>query len=186
MLVEHLVKIETDDLVKLYILDQHLEGIRGTLYRQALFADFELAMHQEVEKGKTLTHDWLNEYYLQLTRLFYGHKEGVMTVDDYIKSEWLGIPHFYYNFYVYQYSTGIVASTALAEMVLSGGKSEQSRYLGLLKAGGSKYPLDTLKEAGVDLTTSQPIEIAIARFDETVGLMEALVDKINGIENNGR
>lgn len=186
LLVEYMVKTETDNLVKLYILDQHLEGIRGTLYRQALFADFELAMHREVEKGKTLTHDWLNENYLRLTRLFYGHNEEVVTVDDYIKNEWLGIPHFYYNFYVYQYSTGIVASTALAEMVLSGGESERLRYLGLLKAGGSRYPLDTLKEAGVDLTTSEPIEIAIARFDETVARMESLADTVNEAGDSGR
>lgn len=178
LLVDYLVKTETDNHLKLYILDQHLEGIRGTLYRQTLFADFELAMHNEVEKGKTLTHDWLSEKYLQLTRLFYGHKDGVVTVDKYIENEWLGIPHFYYNFYVYQYSTGIVASTALARMVLEGGKDEQTRYLNFIKSGSSKYPLDTLKDAGVDLTTPRPIETAISRFDETVAKMEKIADSI--------
>lgn len=178
LLVDYLVKTETDNRLKLFILDQHLEGIRGTLYRQTLFADFELAMHSEVESGKTLTHDWLCEKYLQLTRLFYGHKEGVVKVDKYIENEWLGIPHFYYNFYVYQYSTGIAASTALARMVLEGGKAEQTRYLDFLKSGSSKYPLDTLKDAGVDLTTPEPIETAISSFDEIVGEMEKIVEKI--------
>jgi len=178
LLVDYLVKTETDNRLKLFILDQHLEGIRGTLYRQTLFADFELSMHREVENGKTLTHDWLCEKYLQLTRLFYGHKEGVVTVDKYIENEWLGIPHFYYNFYVYQYSTGIAASTALARMVLESGKAEQTRYLDFLKSGSSKYPLDTLKDAGVDLTTPEPIETTISSFDEIVGEMEKIVEKI--------
>lgn len=176
LLVDYLVKTETDNQLKLYILDKHLDGIRGTLYRQTLFADFELAMHREVENGKTLTHDWLCEKYLQLTRLFYGHKEGVVKVDKYIENEWLGIPHFYYNFYVYQYSTGIVASMALARMVLDGGKTERTRYIDFLKSGSSKYPLDTLRDAGVDLTTPEPIVTAISEFDEIVGQMETIVE----------
>jgi len=178
LLVDYLVKTETDNRLKLFILDQHLEGIRGTLYRQTLFAEFELSMHREVENGKTLTHDRLCEKYLELTRQFYGHKEGVVKVDKYIENEWLGIPHFYYNFYVYQYSTGIAASTALARMVLEGGKAEQTRYLDFLKSGSSKYPLDTLKDAGVDLTTPEPIETTISSFDEIVGEMEKIVEKI--------
>jgi oligoendopeptidase F len=179
LLVNYLVKTETDDRLKLYILDQYLENFRGTLYRQTLFADFERTMHEQVENGQTLTPDWLGEKYLQLTRLYYGHKEGIVQVDNYIKNEWSGIPHFYYNFYVYQYSTGIVASTALADMVLNGGKSEQTRYLHFLKSGGTKYPLDTLKEAGVDLTTPRPIKIAISKFNEIVVEMEKIAERLD-------
>ena len=182
LLVHYLVKTETDDLLKLYILDQYFESFRGTLYRQTLFSDFELAMHRRVEEGQTLTPDWLDQTYLDLTRLYYGHKKGVVRVKKHIKNEWSGIPHFYYNFYVYQYSTGIVASTALADMVLNGGKTEQERYLGLLESGGSKYPLDALKDAGVDLTTPRPIEIAISQFNDIVAEMEAIVDRLKVVK----
>ncbi|MDQ1350598.1 MAG: oligoendopeptidase [Acidobacteriota bacterium] len=178
LLVNHLLKTETDDLMKLYILDQYIESFRGTLFRQVLFADFELLLHRAIEKGQTLTPEWLDKKYLQLTRLFYGHQEGILEVNKYIENEWSSVPHFYYNFYVYQYSTGIIAATTLAHMVLNGGKIEQDRYLDFLKSGGSKYPLDTLKDAGVDLTTPQPIEIALSRFNQIVEEMELIADKL--------
>lgn len=174
LLVNHLVKTGEDELLKLYILDQYIEGLRGTLYRQTLFAEFELAMHQAVEEGQTLTHEWLDKKYLELTRLYYGHDRDVIKVDKYIENEWSGIPHFYYNFYVYQYSTGIVAATALSDMVLKGGEAERNRYLDFLKAGGSDYPLNTLKKAGVDLTTPAPIIATIKRIDELIDEMENL------------
>jgi len=178
LLVHHLLEIETDDLVKLYILDQFLEEFRGTLYRQTLFADFELAVHRWVEKGQTLTCDWLDKKYLGLTRQYYGHKAGVISVNKYIENEWSNVPHFYYNFYVYQYSTGIAAAAALADMVLKGSDIERNRYLDFLKSGGSKYPLDTLKDAGVDLTTPQPIVMAVRKFDEIVSQMEIIVKRL--------
>jgi oligoendopeptidase F len=178
LLVHYLLETETDDLVKLYILDQYLEEFRGTLYRQTLFADFELIMHQWVEKGQTLTPDWLDNTYLTLTRQYYGHKRGIISVNKYIKNEWSNVPHFYYNFYVYQYSTGIAAATALADMVLKGSKVERTRYLDFLKSGGSKYPLDTLKDAGVDLTSPQPIVMAVRKFDEIVNRMEIIVKRL--------
>ncbi len=178
LLVHHLLKTETDDLLKLYILDQYLEGFRGTLYRQTLFADFEWLIHQQVEQDQTLTPDWLDHTYLDLTRQYYGHKKGIISVKKYIENEWSNIPHFYYNFYVYQYSTGIAAAAALAEMVLTGSETERNRYLRFLKSGGSKYPLDTLKEAGVDLTTPQPIVMAIRKFDEMVSEMETIAQRL--------
>ncbi|MCX6581785.1 MAG: oligoendopeptidase F [Candidatus Aminicenantes bacterium] len=178
LLVHHLLKTETDDLLKLYILDQYIESFRGTLFRQVLFADFELALHRAIEKGQTLTPGWLDKKYLRLTRLYYGHQEGILKVDKYIENEWSAVPHFYYNFYVYQYSTGIIAATALAHMVLNGGKIEQNRCLDFLKSGGSKYPLDTLKDAGVDLTTPQPIELALSRFNQVVEEMESIAGRV--------
>lgn len=182
LLVHYLLETETDDLVKLYILDQYLEEFRGTLYRQTLFADFELAMHQWVEKGQTLTPDWLDKTYLGLARQYYGHKSGTISVNKYIENEWSNIPHFYYDFYVYQYCTGIAAATVLADMVLKGSDIERNRYMDFLKSGGSKYPLDTLKDAGVDLTTPQPIVMAVRKFDEIVSQMEIIV---NRLENKG-
>ena len=178
LLMHYLLKSEKDDLFKLYILDNYLDGFRGTLFRQTLFAEFELAMHQRVEAGQTLTADWLDGKYLELTRLYYGHDRGVCQVDDYIQSEWSGIPHFYMNYYVFQYSTGIIASMALSDMVIQGGKNEQARYLDFLKAGGSDYPLAILKRAGVDMTQPEPYAAAFTRFDRLVGEMEKIVAKL--------
>jgi len=179
LLVHYMMEKEKDPLFKLHILDGYLEDLRGTLFRQSLFANFEAAMHEHVEKGQTLTADWLDTTYLNLTRLYYGHKENVTKVDKYIQSEWCGIPHFYYNFYVYQYSTGISAATALADMVIQGGKAEQERYLDFLKSGRTKYPLDALKDAGVDLTTPAPIITTIRKFDETLDRMETLLTEVS-------
>ena len=179
MLMEYLLKSETDDTFKLYILDKYLDQVRGTLYRQTLFADFELAMHEKVEEGKSLTADWLNEKYLSLTREYYGHDKGVCHVDDYIQTEWSKIPHFFYNFYVFQYSTGIISSMALAEMVSNGTEKERDAYLGMLKSGGKDYPINILKEAGVDMTTKEPYEKAFKRFDNLVSEMEKIMTRLN-------
>lgn len=179
MLMEYLLKNENDDTFKLYIIDKYLDQVRGTLYRQTLFADFELAMHEKVEEGKSLTADWLNEKYLSLTREYYGHDKGVCQVDDYIQTEWSKIPHFFYNFYVFQYSTGIISSMALAEMVLNGSEKERDAYLGMLKSGGKDYPINILKEAGVDMTTKEPYEKAFKRFDYLVTEMEKIMARLN-------
>ncbi|MFA5011199.1 MAG: oligoendopeptidase F [Ignavibacteria bacterium] len=179
MLMEYMLKNETDDMYKLFILDAYLDQVRGTLYRQTLFADFELAMHEKVEEGKTLTADWLNEKYLSLTREYYGHYKGVTQVDDYIQREWSRIPHFFYNFYVFQYSTGIISSMALAEMVLNGGEKERDAYINMLKSGGKDFSINILKEAGVDMTTKEPYEKAFKRFDYLVSEMEKIMARLN-------
>ncbi len=178
LLMEYMLKHETDDLVKLKILDAYLDEVRSTIYRQSLFAEFELAMHRHVEEGQTLTPDWLTERYLELTRAYYGHDKGVMRVDDYIGNEWSIIPHFYMNFYVFQYSTGMIASLALSEKVLHGSPADVERYLGMLKAGGSDSPLKLLKNAGVDMTSPEPGRAALRRFDALVGEMETIVAKL--------
>ena len=178
LLMHHLLATEGDDTLKLYLLDSHLETLRGTLFRQTLFAEFELAMHDRVEQGQSLTPDWLDETYLGLTRHYYGHDAGVLRVDDYIQSEWSGIPHFYYGYYVYQYATGIVASMALSSAVLTGGEPARERYLAFLRAGGSRFPLETLQAAGVDLAAPEPVEAALQAFDDLVGRMEALYETL--------
>ena len=174
LLVEHIVKEEKDSTFKKYILDQHLDGLKGTLYRQTLFAEFELLIHDEVEKGKSLTADFLDETYLKLTREYYGHDKGVMEVEEFMKNEWSYIPHFYYNFYVYQYATGIIASMALAKKVLGNEEGAKERYLNFLKAGGSDYPLNILKKAGVDLTSEEPVKKALERFNDIVEELKKL------------
>lgn len=177
LLMHRLLDTVQDDTYKLFLLDSYLENLRGTLFRQTLFADFELAMHERVEQGQSLTADWLDETYLALTRLYYGHDAGVMAVDDWIKSEWSAIPHFYYGYYVYQYATGIVSSMALSQAALKD-PAARDRYLGFLRAGGSRFPLETLKTAGVDLTAPEPVEEALQAFDGLVDRMEKLYDRV--------
>jgi oligoendopeptidase F len=178
ILVDYLLKHETDDLFKLFILDAFLQQVKGTVYRQVHFAEFELAMHRQVEAGKTLTADWLNKKYLELARYYYGHDKGVTKVGDYIQNEWAGIPHFFLNYYVYTYSTGMISSTALAQMVLTGSKTEKEKYLDFLRAGDSNYSLEILKQAGVDITTDKPYQMAFQRFNQLVTEMETIVRRL--------
>lgn len=178
MLIHQMLRSETDDAVKLYLLDSYLEQLRGTIYRQTLFAEFELAMHQRVESGQALTADWLNARYLELTRQYYGQDQGVMDVPAYIGSEWASIPHFYMNYYVFQYSTGIVASMALADAVLQQGEPARDRYLEMLRSGDIRFPLDTLRIAGVDMSSPAPVEAALRQFDSLVGEMETIAARM--------
>jgi oligoendopeptidase F len=178
VLVDYLLTHENDDLFKLFILDAYLAQVKGTVYRQVHFAEFELAMHRHVEEGKTLTAEWLNKKYLELARYYYGHDQGITEVGDYIQNEWAGIPHFFLNYYVYTYSTGMISSTALARMVLTGSNAEKEKYLDFLKAGGSNYSLEILKKAGVDITTDKPYQMAFQRFNQLVSEMETIVGRL--------
>jgi oligoendopeptidase F len=175
MLMQHLLKTEKDDLFKLFVLDSYLDQVRGTLFRQTLFAEFELAMHQQVEQGKTLTAEWLNRTYLDLTREYYGHNKGVCEVGDYIQVEWSRIPHFYMNYYVFQYSTGLIASMALSDMVLGDPRRGPQQYLAALKAGGSDHPIAILKKAGVDMNDTAPYQAAFRRVNLMLDEMEKIV-----------
>ncbi len=178
LLMQYILKTETDDLFKIYILDQYLDGARATIFRQTLFAEFELAMHTQVESGQPLTAQWLDQKYLELTKHYYGEEKGVMTVPDYIQNEWSFISHFYMNYYVYQYSTGLIASMALSQMVLNGNQPERDRYIGMLSSGGNDYPLNILRKAGVDMTQPEAYNAAFANFDKLVDQMEALYNKL--------
>jgi oligoendopeptidase F len=169
LLLKYMLKNEKDDLFKLYLLDNYLDQVRGTIFRQSLFAEFELAMHQRVEAGGALTPDWLDQNY--------GHDKGVLWVDDYIQNEWSGIPHFFMNYYVFQYSTGMIASMALVDKALAG-KDGVERYLDLLKAGGSDYPLTLLKKAGVDMMTPEPAQAAFKNIDNLITEMETIVARL--------
>jgi oligoendopeptidase F len=178
LLMDYMLKNEKDDMFKLYILDSYLDGVRATIYRQTLLAEFELDMHQRVEEGNTLTPDWLNKKYLEITREYYGHDKGVMDVDDYIQNEWSYIPHFYRYYYVFQYSTGMISSMALSKNVLDNVPGARDKYLDMLKAGGSDYPLEILKKAGVDLTQETAYKDAFKRFDYLLDEMEKIVTKL--------
>ena len=150
-----LAEAKSDD-ERLFLLGSYLENLRGTFFRQAMFAEFELSIHEAVEKGEALTGEKLSSMYGELLRRYHGHDAGVVRIDDAYNVEWAYIPHFFYNFYVYQYATSIAASTQLARDVLDGKPGARERYLGLLKAGGSRYPYEMLKEAGVDLASPAP------------------------------
>jgi oligoendopeptidase F len=177
LLVHHMLEQTRDDATRLFLLGTLLDGLRTTLFRQTQFAQFELAFHEQVEKGVPLTGEGLSALYLRLTRDTYGHDQGVCRVDDFLGIEWAYVPHFYYNFYVYQYATSMVASTALARAIREeakrgAGTARRDAYLAMLRAGGSKYPIDLLKEAGVDMTTPAPFDAAIVEMNATMDEME--------------
>jgi oligoendopeptidase F len=169
----------SDDPTRLSLLGGYLERLRQTVFRQAQFAEFELAFHEMAEKGETLTGENLSELYLRITRDYYGHDKGVCRVDDLIAAEWAYIPHFHLDFYVYQYATSMVASTALAKGIRDEAARGETRrrdaYLKLLRAGGSRYPIDLLRDAGVDMTTSAPFDAAIAEMSATMDEMERIL-----------
>lgn len=169
-------KVEDDD-VRLSLLMEWLDGFKGTLFRQTQFAEFELKIHEEVEKGKPLTGDEFSEIYTDIVNRYYGHDQNICYVDDYINMEWAFIPHFYYNFYVYQYSTSFTASISLAEKVMSGDKQALKNYMDFLSAGGSDYPIPLLKNAGVDMTSSEPFDKAIASMNKVMDEIEKILDK---------
>jgi oligoendopeptidase F len=177
LLIDHMLKTITDDKVKLSLLGNYLENIKGTVFRQTQFAEFELRTHEMIEKGEPLTGESLDKLYADITRKYYGHDAGVCLVDDYVAHEWAFIPHFYRNFYVFQYATSFTASSALAEKVLDGDPEAKKRYLAFLSAGGSKYPIDLLKDAGVDMTTDEPLELTIRKMNRVMDEMEKLIAK---------
>ena len=178
LLIDYMLKQIKDDNVRLSLLGNYLEGIKGTLFRQTQFAEFELRIHEMAEKGESLTGDKLNDLYMEITKKYYGHDKGMCIVDDEIKSEWAHIPHFYYNFYMYQYATSYTASAALSEQVLAGDKAATKKILNFLSAGGSDYPITLLKNAGVDMTTSLPFELTIKKMNRVMDEMETILKRL--------
>ncbi len=159
---------------KLYYLNEALELIRGTFYRQTMFAEFELKTHEAVERGDPLTGEVLDKIYLDLLKRYFGDAQGVVKIDDTYASEWAYIPHFYNDFYVYQYSTSIAAAAFFSKNIQSGDAKARDTYLNVLKAGGSDYPTDILKRAGLDLSNPAPYRALVARTAAIIDQMEAL------------
>lgn len=176
LLMHHMLETIDDDAVRLSLLGSYLDGIRGTLFRQTQFAEYELMIHETAERGESLTGDSLGKMYAELAHEYYGHP-GVCVVDDEIRDEWAHIPHFYYNFYVYQYATSYTASTALSEEVLAGNTETTQRYLELLRSGGSDYPIDLLKKAGVDMTTSAPFDLTMNKMNRVMDEIEIILSR---------
>ena len=175
LLIDYMLKRIKDTPTRLSLLGNYLEGIKATVFRQTQFAEFELRMHEMGEKGQPITGDALAKLYLDITRKYYGHDQKIAVVDDYIAHEWSFIPHFYRDFYVFQYATSFTAAEALSTKVMDGDQQATKRYLTFLAAGGSKYPIDLLNDAGVDMTTDEPLDLTIKRMNEVMDEMETLL-----------
>ena len=172
LLTEYLLKTTDDPTVRLAILNHSLEDLRGTLFRQTMFAEYEQQIHSQAEQGQPLTADSLSTMYRAINEKFYG---GEAVIDELIDIEWARIPHFYYNFYVYQYATGISAACALVQQILHEGQPAVHRYLKFLSSGSSDYSIELLKKAGVDMTSPEPVRQALQLFDSHLTQMEELL-----------
>ncbi len=173
LLGDYLLKQTDDKQKRLYLINHYLEGFRGTVFRQTMFAEFEHLIHKKAQNGEALTSDLLSKEYYALNQKYFGEEH--IHIDEQIGLEWSRIPHFYYNYYVYQYATGFSAATALSKQILEEGDSAVSRYLDFLKAGSSNYPIEVLKTAGVDMNTAEPIKAACRVFEEKLNEMEQLL-----------
>ena len=171
--MQHLLKKTQDKKTRAYLINYFLEQFRTTLYRQTMFAEFELKINELVQNGGSLTAEGLNKIYHDLNVFYYG---DAVVVDDLIDREWARIPHFYYNYYVFQYSTGFSAAMALSERILSEGEPAVKDYLNFLSGGCSKDPISLLQGAGVDMRTAEPVLRALKLFDSLLDEMEALME----------
>lgn len=171
LLMQHLLSSTSDRMERAYLLNHFLEQLKGTIFRQTMFAEFELFMGRMIDAGKSLTADLLCSEYRRLNELYFGPD---MVVDDEISMEWARIPHFYYNYYVYQYATGYSAAIAISEKILHEGEKAVGDYLGFLSGGCSKSPIELLKGVGVDMTEEKPVSDALKLFGELLDQLEEL------------
>ena len=172
LFMEHQLSKTTDKKERAYLINYFMEQFRTTLYRQTMFAEFEMNIGKMAQEGTALTPDVLNAEYRRLNQLYYGED---IVVDEEIDFEWMRIPHFYYNYYVFQYATGYAAAIALSRRILREGENAVEDYLGFLSGGCSKSPIDLLKGAGVDMSTTKPVEEALALFGELIDEMDSLM-----------
>ena len=175
ILTEKLLEEVEDDATRFAILNHFLDGFRGTVFRQTQFAEFEHAIHKADQEGQVLTSEFLNDLYADLNEKYYGLKK---EDNPQIQYEWARIPHFYYDYYVFQYSTGFAAASALAEKIVHGSQEDKDKYLDYLKAGNSDYPLNVIKKAGVDMEKEDYLNAAVAVFERRLDEFEALVEKL--------
>lgn len=176
LMIEQLLSQDIKPEMRLYLLNQYLENFKGTVYRQTMFAEFEKIAHEQVEKGEALSAEYLSELYKDLVQQYFGPE---LVMDEEVKYEWARIPHFYRSFYVYKYATGYSSAVALSEGILKDGEAAVKPYLEFLSMGGSKYPLDSLRHAGVDLTTPAPIEKALQKFEQIVAEAEKVYEELH-------
>ena len=164
---------------KLFYLGHALENMRGTFFRQTMFAEFELALYEAAERGEALSGDRITEIYGDILRRYHGHDEGVVVIDDLYTNEWMFVPHFYFNMYVYQYATSQTAGTALYAKIVEDGEEGVENYKNLLRAGGSNYPYLLLADAGVDMAKPEPYRAQVAQMNAIMDEMERLLDELD-------
>jgi oligoendopeptidase F len=174
LLLDHMLQVAKNDDERLFYLGSALENLRGTFFRQAMFAEFERNVHKRVDAGEAMTGEAFTKTYCDILRRHHGAEQGVMKIDDAYCVEWEFIPHFYYDFYIYQYATSIAARSLLAQRVVAKEPGALGSYLAMLKSGSSDYPYELVKKAGVDLATPAPYQAIVAR-------MNSIMDEIEGI-----
>jgi oligoendopeptidase F len=172
LLQNHLLKTTTDPKLRLFYVNEFLEAIRGTVFTQVMFGEFELKIHETAEAGKPLTAKSMGAIYRDIVKRYYG---PALVLDEEVDGYWIRIPHFYYNFYVYQYATSYSGGTNIAKRILRGEPGARESYLKMLNAGNSDYAVNLLKAAGVDMTTPKPVEDTMALFGELLDELEALL-----------
>jgi oligoendopeptidase F len=177
LLSDYMVAHAQNDAEKLYYLGQALELMRGTFFRQTMFAEFQLALHEEIEAGRALSGKRMSEIYCGLLKKYHGDAEGILKIDPAYCTEWEFIPHFYYGFYVWQYATSMAGAAQFADAIEHEGKPAQDRFIALLKAGGSDYPYSLYEKAGLDMATPAPYRALLARMNRTMDQIDALLAK---------
>ena len=177
LLNDYMVENAKTDKEKLFILGSYLEMLRGTLFRQVSFAEFEWDIHKKIEAGEPLDGEIMSNIYYDIVKRYYGQDEGVSVVPEYIKYEWAYIPHFYYNYYVYQYATSIIYATAFYEKIKENVEDAVQNYFKILKGGSSEYPIDLIKKAGVDPMSAEPFELAMKRMNDVMDKIEDIIKK---------
>jgi oligoendopeptidase F len=177
LLLDHVLKIAKSDDERLLYLGSALENLRGTFFRQAMFAEFERETHARVDKGEALSGESFTKIYADIIKRYHGDQQGVLKVDDRYTVEWAFISHFYMRFYVFQYATSITAGTTFGDRILKGTPGAREAYLDILKAGGSEYPYDMVKKAGVDLATPVPYQALVARMNKIMDEIEGILAK---------
>ena len=172
----------TTDQERLYYLGYALEQIRTTFFRQTMFSEFEGEIYAAMERGEPLSGDRITQIYGEILRRYHGADQGVMRIDELYHNEWLFVPHFYFNFYVFQYSTSIAGAAYFTEQILKGGQAERENYLDFLRAGGSKHPYDLFLDAGLDMASPEPYEALIRRMDQLLDDFEATLDRVEAAQ----
>src|SRR5690625_4755190 len=175
LLMDHMLQLTTDPKEKLYLLSYYADQFRTTVFRQTMFAEFEKIIHEKAEAGESFTPDQFSEIYYELNKQYHGKQ---MAVDQPIEMEWARIPHFYSSFYVYKYATGFAAATSFAKQIADEGQPAVDRYLGFLKSGSSDFSIEILKQAGVDMSTPEPIRQAMSVFESIIDEMESIVAEL--------
>jgi oligoendopeptidase F len=178
LLNDYMVEHAKTKAEKLYYLGEGLESIRQTYFRQVMFAEFELALHEEVEQGRPLSGAKMSEMYCGLLKRYYGEAQGVMKIDPAYCIEWAIVPHFYYDFYVWQYATSMAGAAQFTDAILKQGPAARARFITMLRAGGSDYAYELYKKAGIDMASAAPYQALAARMDR-------LMDEIEALEKTG-